>query len=178
MRATGVGGDGLGATSGNLLINTPGVNSADGLYVGNGDQANFSTADVAIESWWGLGFKSSCYNNNSGYGIVFDTRAGNIYTQGSVGIGTASPSSKLTVTNGSATAANQIFNNLELQLAGFSGTYPGIGTGILFDTGANGGANNAPVAQVMGYLTDGGSNGSNYAGTSGLRRKVKTTQRL
>ncbi|ADV83953.1 tail fiber protein [Terriglobus saanensis] len=58
---------------------------------GNGDAATFSTVDNEIDSWWGLGIKSQCCSNYVGYGIVFDARAGSIYTQGNVGIGTTTP---------------------------------------------------------------------------------------
>ncbi len=67
---------------------------------GNGDAAAFSTVDNEIDSWWGLGIKSPCCSNYSGYGIVFDARSGSIYTQGNIGIGTASPISALTLAGG------------------------------------------------------------------------------
>jgi len=63
---------------------------------GNGDQARFDTVDSEIDSWWGLGIKSQCCNSYSGYGIVFDARAGSMYTQGKVGVGTATPALPLT----------------------------------------------------------------------------------
>ncbi|WP_213803757.1 tail fiber protein [Granulicella sp. dw_53] len=89
--------------SGNVQINPPAINnSGNGLYAGNGDGASASTADVAVESWWGLGFKSTCCSNYGiiwNYPIVFDTRAGDIYAEGRVGIGTTSPLSLLDVSS-------------------------------------------------------------------------------
>lgn len=163
------------------LLPPSGVGS--GQYAnGNGDAANFSTVDNEIDSWWGVGIKSQCSGCNgnnglayNGYGIVFDARAASIYTQGRIGIGTTSPSSKLTVSGGNLTGANQIFNNIELQLAGYNGTYYGTGTGILFDSAANGGLSNAPIGEVTGYLVDGGSNGSDYAGNLGFAAKGQGT---
>jgi hypothetical protein len=87
--------------SGSVQVN--GINSANGIYAGNGDNANASTVDVAIESWWGLGFKSTCCSGSGitwNYPIVFDTRAGNIYTEGNVGVGTTNPGNKLQVAGG------------------------------------------------------------------------------
>ncbi len=63
---------GVAITNGDLTINSDG-----GVYRGNGDNANFSTVDTAVESWWGLGFKSTCCTSVSAtYPIFFDTRSG------------------------------------------------------------------------------------------------------
>ncbi|MGA9669635.1 MAG: tail fiber protein [Terracidiphilus sp.] len=93
--------------TGNVQINPPAINnSGNGLYAGNGDAASASTADVAVESWWGLGFKSTCCVNSGitwNYPIVFDTRAGNIYAEGNVGIGTTAPTAILTIRQNAGT---------------------------------------------------------------------------
>jgi len=67
-----------------------GGGSSDGIFGGNGDQANFSNNDLQIQSWWGVGFRSSCCGNPVTYPIAFDTRSGYGYFYGGLAIGTAS----------------------------------------------------------------------------------------
>lgn len=56
------------------------------LHNGNGDGATFNTVDAAIESWWGIGFRSNCCGDPVPYPIVFDTRSGNIFAYGNVSV--------------------------------------------------------------------------------------------
>ena len=84
------------------LIN--GVGSGAGVFNGS-DGATFATYDARINSWWGLGFGSSCGTasgcpSNTNATIVMDTRYGNLFASGSVGIGTSAPGSTLAVNGG------------------------------------------------------------------------------
>ncbi len=84
------------------------LSSSGGNFTnGNGDSASFTTVNSEINSWWGLGIKSSCCNSYSGYGIVFDARTGSMFTQGNIGVGTATPIEKLEV-NGNVKAGGLI----------------------------------------------------------------------
>lgn len=67
----------------------------NGIYVGNGDAATYDTHNVSIRSWWGIGFHD--YQNVCR--IVFDTRTGNISTQGTVSVGNSLTVSGTTTTN-------------------------------------------------------------------------------
>ncbi len=56
-----------------------------GLVSGNTDNAKFGKFNVALESWYGIGFRSS-FNNKEG--IVFNTRTASAFFEGNVGVGT------------------------------------------------------------------------------------------
>jgi hypothetical protein len=103
---------------------------------GNGDAATFSTVDSEIDSWWGLGIRSSCCNSYSGYGVVFATRSGSIYTQGSIGVGTASPQAMLTV-GSLAPGASEATNKGLIQIEGNADINSGT-NGIEFKASASG----------------------------------------
>ena len=55
-----------------------------GIFAGNGDNATTTTVDVAIKSWWGIGFTTSCCGNSVNYPVVINSRAGNITAYGTV----------------------------------------------------------------------------------------------
>lgn len=71
---------------------TPGSNA--GVFAGPGDGDTFSTYNVGVKSWWGIGFPTSCVqdgcsnlklaSNGVKNGIVFDTRSGSAKFAGSV----------------------------------------------------------------------------------------------
>ena len=103
---------------------------------GNGDAATFSTVNSEIDSWWGLGIRSSCCNSYSGYGVVFDTRSGSIYTQGSIGVGTASPQAMLTV-GSLAPGASEATNKGLIQIEGNADINSGT-NGIEFKASSSG----------------------------------------
>ncbi|MCK3779680.1 tail fiber protein [Ensifer sesbaniae] len=63
------------------------VGGESGVRKGGGDGASFSTQNVQIASWWGVGFTSSTDNVTR---VVVDSRAGTISTTGQVNIGGAS----------------------------------------------------------------------------------------
>jgi hypothetical protein len=136
---------------------------------GNGDGASFSTANTELDTWWGLGIKSLCsgctsYNGagpSNGYGIVLDARAASIYTQGSIGIGTATPAAPLDVTTGSITAPNQVFNALTLHPV-WGVAHGGNGVSIYLGSMTNHGP--ATVAGIWSALGSGGDGGVNYDG--------------
>ena len=75
--------DGSGLVSGSLIS-------------GNADNAKFDAFNVGIESWYGIGFKSS-FNNKAG--IIFNTRTASAFFNGNVGIGTDTPNLKLHIKN-------------------------------------------------------------------------------
>jgi hypothetical protein len=87
-----------------------GTGSGDGIFAGNGDGASTSTTDVAIKSWWGIGFTTSCCGNAVNYPVYIDARAGNIGAYGSVtaasfsGSGTGLTGTASSLTAGSANA--------------------------------------------------------------------------
>ncbi|GAB1856179.1 hypothetical protein MHTCC0001_10140 [Flavobacteriaceae bacterium MHTCC 0001] len=64
------------------------------IISGTADDASFGRYNFGMESWYGIGFKSS-FNNKAG--IVFNTRTASAFFEGNVGIGTDAPDSKLTV---------------------------------------------------------------------------------
>lgn len=64
------------------------------LISGNADNAKFNLFNVGLESWYGIGFRSS-FNNK--VGIIFNTRTASAFFEGNVGIGTDNPDAKLTV---------------------------------------------------------------------------------
>ena len=127
--------------NGNVQINSLGGGTNNGIYAGNGDGASSSTVDLAIESWWGLGFKTTCCSNSGitwNYPIVFDTRAGSIYAEGNVGIGTVSPAYMLDVAGGNAriygVGYSKAGNYAGLYLGdGDAGVAAAWGSGLRFD---------------------------------------------
>jgi len=65
-----------------------------GLIKGTGDGASTTTYNGALESWYGIAFRSKL---DGGVRYTFDTRTGNTYIAGNVGIGTTTPLEKLDV---------------------------------------------------------------------------------
>ena len=61
---------------------------------GTADDASFDRYNVGLESWYGIGFKST-FNNKAG--IVFDTRSASGFFEGKLGVGTDSPNATLEV---------------------------------------------------------------------------------
>ncbi len=61
---------------------------------GTADDASFDRYNVGLESWFGIGFKST-FNNKAG--IVFDTRSASGFFEGKLGVGTDSPNATLEV---------------------------------------------------------------------------------
>ncbi|MEN7547532.1 tail fiber protein [Rapidithrix thailandica] len=72
--------------------NNAGVGGA--LISGSADDASFGRYNIGIESWYGIGFKST---QNNRAGIIFDTRNASAFFEGKVGIGTDNPQNKLSV---------------------------------------------------------------------------------
>ncbi|PAC26330.1 tail fiber protein, partial [Flectobacillus sp. BAB-3569] len=64
-----------GTMTGAIRFSGVGVNS---IGYGTGDGATTSTYNLQISSWYGIGFRDTCYGNTY---IVFDTRAGRILTK-------------------------------------------------------------------------------------------------
>ncbi|PAC26947.1 tail fiber protein [Flectobacillus sp. BAB-3569] len=64
-----------GTMSGAIRFSGVGVNT---IGNGTGDGATTSTYNLQIASWFGIGFRDSCYGNTY---IVFDTRAGRILSK-------------------------------------------------------------------------------------------------
>jgi hypothetical protein len=67
-----------------------GTDDKAGMYKGTGDGADFDNYNVAIKSWWGVGFPSSCCDG-AGNGaeknknrIVFNTRTGDAHFKGNL----------------------------------------------------------------------------------------------
>ncbi len=132
------------------------------------DGASFSTVDDTIQSWNGIGFNSNCCGiTGNNYSLVIDTRTGNLYTQGDIGIGTAGPGASLEV---SASAPD-----IWLSPSGYGGNYRtelgaqsnAIGSLILGNNGENeirfgnsaaGGLGSIYVNNTNGYNAD--SNGT------------------
>lgn len=65
----------------NLEILSPGAYQAGGFALGNGDGASYTTANLDITSWWGIGIRSTASGARS---IIIDARAGSIGTKGSI----------------------------------------------------------------------------------------------
>ncbi len=76
--------DGSGIVSGSLIS-------------GNADNAKFNLFNVGLESWYGIGFRSS-FNNK--VGIIFNTRTASAFFEGNIGIGTDNPGSWKLAVNG------------------------------------------------------------------------------
>jgi len=71
---------------------------------GTADDASFGRYNVGVESWYGIGFKST-FNNKAG--IVFNTRSASGFFEGKLGVGTDNPSAIFEVNknfDGSASA--------------------------------------------------------------------------
>ncbi|WP_340621645.1 phage tail protein [Xenorhabdus siamensis] len=54
------------------------------LEVGSRDAASFEGNNIEIRSWFGVGFKTTCDNPNNVTSIYFNTRDGDIATQGNI----------------------------------------------------------------------------------------------
>uniref|UniRef100_UPI0030F3C05E tail fiber protein n=1 Tax=Xenorhabdus entomophaga TaxID=3136257 RepID=UPI0030F3C05E len=54
------------------------------LEIGSRDAASFEGNNIEICSWFGVGFKTTCGNPNDVTSIYFNTRTGDIATQGSI----------------------------------------------------------------------------------------------
>ncbi|MCC8366016.1 phage tail protein [Xenorhabdus sp. PB61.4] len=54
------------------------------LVAGSRDAASFEGNNIEIRSWFGVGFKTTCDNKNDVTSIYFNTRNGDIATQGSI----------------------------------------------------------------------------------------------
>jgi len=129
---------------------------------GNGDGADFSTTNVELDTWWGVGVKSLCCPSYSGnYGIVFNARSGSIYTQGNIGIGTATPSAPLEIVTGNINGGYQFNNAITLRPAGGS-AYGENGTSIYLGSMTNHGP--AAIAGIWSALGSGGDGSVNYDG--------------
>ena len=92
--ATNQSGGTVAATTGSFssTITLPGTGTNQ-IYAGTGDNATFTTYNVGIQSWWGLGFRS--YDGT--VRTMLDTRTGNFWTLGTVGVGTNSAASTYTL---------------------------------------------------------------------------------
>lgn len=150
--------------NGNAHISSGSIIANTGFVGGDGDGASFSTVDNVIQSWWGLGFNSSCCGiTGSNYSIVFDTRTGNIFTQGSVGIGTTNPSAKFQLygdggqTTGAMTDVASRGANLEIDAA--NAAY-GSGAALTFGNNQSIGSGSMGMAAIKGFLYDGSNNTS------------------
>ncbi|WP_241612928.1 tail fiber protein [Rosenbergiella epipactidis] len=64
------------------LPSAPGGNANSiGFFNGPGDGAAWDKYNLEIRSWFGIGFRDTCYNKTN---IVFDLRAGTIWNQGEI----------------------------------------------------------------------------------------------
>ncbi|WP_020529777.1 tail fiber protein [Flexithrix dorotheae] len=77
-----------------------GAGTSNNVYLGGSfvsgtaDGAEFDRYNIGIESWKGIGFKST-FNDKAG--IIFNTRTASAFFEGKVGIGTDNPQNKLSV---------------------------------------------------------------------------------
>ena len=85
--AASINSDGSMAVKNGYFLRSAGATSdfsqGSGIYTGTGDGADYSTHNVAIRSWWGIGF----YNNGNTCKLVIDTRTGSISGQGQLNFG-------------------------------------------------------------------------------------------
>ncbi len=88
------------------------ANLGIGLIKGTGDGASITTYNGALESWYGIAFRSSL---DGGVRYTFDTRTGNTYIAGNVGIGTTAPNHllQLTKSHNSGTTADMFRVNFD-----------------------------------------------------------------
>ena len=85
--AASINSDGSMAVKNGYYLRSAGATSdfsqGSGIYTGTGDGADYSTHNVAIRSWWGIGF----YNNGNTCKLVIDTRTGSISGRGQLNFG-------------------------------------------------------------------------------------------
>ncbi|MFZ2385996.1 MAG: tail fiber protein [Candidatus Omnitrophota bacterium] len=88
------------------------ANLGIGLIKGTGDGADITTYNGALESWYGIAFRSSL---DGGVRYTFNTRTGNTYIAGNVGIGTTAPNHllQLTKSHNSGTTADMFRVNYD-----------------------------------------------------------------
>ncbi|PHM65675.1 phage tail fiber protein [Xenorhabdus stockiae] len=79
-----------GTVSGSVTVGqliTPSLTiGSGGVYDGNQDAASFEGNNIEIRSWYGVGFKSTHNNPNDVTAIYFNTRNGDIASQGNLSI--------------------------------------------------------------------------------------------
>ena len=112
LRITESGGVGIGTDSPNKQLDVNGTgafrnkltiapssdeNLGIHLFSNSIDGASASAYNGGIESWWGIGLR--CRTDNVTR-HMFDTRSGDFWALGNVGIGTTSPNSRFAVANG------------------------------------------------------------------------------
>ena len=88
-----------GSFSGTMTL--PSGGGSNYIKAGTGDGASFTTYNLKINSWWGIGFGD--YQDLSTVKAYLNTREGSLGLSGSLGVGTASSG-----TDGEIRAANNI----------------------------------------------------------------------